>query len=131
MSLANSGRAHQQKPFVIPGRIFVDESLPNQLRALQRLRVLRRPDFSVGQIGDVALKIAVFVAFGDARAIHAPGSAFTVAAVARHGKFPRTIFARDELPTSSLAELAIFEWHLSSAYGHTQRTASRCACGIL
>src|SRR5262245_60733160 len=131
MSLANSGRAHQQEAFVIAGRIFVDESLSDNFRTFQRLRVLRRPDFSVGEIGDVAFKIAMFVALGDPGAIHASRCAFPVAAVARHGKFSRTTFARDELPARSLAELAIFERHLSSAYGHMQRTASRCPCGIL
>src|SRR6266576_2307572 len=69
MRFSYTGWAHQQQTLLAGARIFTNEALRHQIGLLQRLRVLRGPYFSVGQVGDVALKIAMFVALGKARAM--------------------------------------------------------------
>jgi len=67
------------------------------------LRVLCRPDFSIGEISHVAFEIAMFVTLRDSRAIHGQRSTFAAAAVTRYGKFPSAIRSRDKLPSGSMA----------------------------
>ncbi len=70
--------------------------------------MLGGPNFSVGEIGNVAFKVAMFVALGDARAVHHKRGAFAGAAITGHREFSRAVGAGDKLPAGSLAELAIF-----------------------
>src|SRR5579863_8133147 len=111
MRFSHARWAHEQQAFFAGAGIFADESLRVHVRALERLRVLRGPDFAVGEISDVAFEVAMLVAFGDASAVHHEGSAFAGAAIAGDGKFSGSVGAGDQLPAGSLAELAILERH--------------------
>ncbi len=63
---------------------------------------------SLSDIGAVAFKVAMFVTFGDACAVHSERRALAAAAIAGYGEFSRAVGAGDELPAGSVAELAIF-----------------------
>src|SRR5437764_9063821 len=69
---------------------------------------LRRSD-----VGAVTLKIAVFVALGNAGAFHYARRALFDAAVAPHGHFAHgAIGPRHQLPSRTSAECAIFQRHV-------------------
>ena len=65
----------------------------------------------LSDISAVAFEVAMFVTFGDPCAIHRETGAFTGAAIAGYSEFSGAVAAGDELPASSLAELAIFKRH--------------------
>src|SRR5882724_2800011 len=111
MRFSHARRTHKQKAFFAGTGIITDESLRDEFYLLERLCMLCRPDFSIGEISDVTFKVAMLVALWDPRAIHGQRSAFAAAAVAGDGEFSRAIRSRDQLPSGSVAQLAILERH--------------------
>src|ERR1700722_948351 len=90
---ANAGWAHEEEAFVGAAGEIAGEGFGVALGELERLRVLCKPDFSVGQVGRVAFEVAVFVAFGDAGAGEDAVSAVFHAAVAGDGEFTGAVGA--------------------------------------
>src|SRR5437763_7020045 len=81
---------------------------------------LRRSD-----VGAVTLKIAVFVALGNAGAFHYARRALFDAAVAPHGHFAHgAIGPRHQLPSRTSAECAIFQRHVPRSEEHTSELQS-------
>src|SRR5712671_44482 len=75
--------------------------------------MLRSPGFSVGEVCNVALEVAMFITFGTASPIHHPRSAFFHAAVAsRRHIAAHTIASRHQLPSRPSAKRAIFKRHM-------------------
>src|SRR5580698_5195445 len=73
--------------------------------------MLRRPGFAVGEIGDVTFEVAVFVALGNPCTLEDAAGAIFHAAVAGDSEFAGAVWAGNELPSGTAAELAIFEGH--------------------
>src|SRR5258708_2547317 len=113
MSRAEHGRLHQQQSFLLGYRIIKDEGMGQEIRLLQRLRMLRSPSFAVGQVSNKTLEIAVLVAFGNARTLHHASGALLHAAVASHCDVAaRAVGSRHQLPSRSSAKRAIFKSHV-------------------
>src|ERR1700741_4553391 len=115
MCLANSGVPHKQKSSLVTARIVTDEGLSKKLGSLQGLSLLRCVSLSVGKVSNVALKIAMFVALRNSRALHHAGRAILHPAIACHrAGAGRAIRSRYQLPSRSPAKRAIFQRHFCS-----------------
>ena len=117
---ADAGWAHEEKAFVGAAGEVARESFGVALGELEGLRVLRGPGFAVGEIGDVAFEVAVFVAFWDTRARDDETGALFHAAVAGDGEFTFAVGAGNEFVSGAAAELAIFEGLLVVVFRRTE-----------
>src|SRR6266702_4475146 len=59
MRFSHARRTHKQKAFFAGTGIITDESLRDEFYLLERLCMLCRPDFSIGEISDVTFKVAM------------------------------------------------------------------------
>src|SRR6266700_2800227 len=77
------------------------------------MSVLWRPGFPIGEVGNVALKIAMLVALGNPRTLHHQRRALLHSTVARHRHAARrAIHARHQLPSRPSAKRAILQRHV-------------------
>src|SRR5712675_420561 len=75
--------------------------------------MLRSPGFSVGEVCNVALEVAMFITLRDASAIHHPRGAFFHPTIASHRHIAaHTIASRHQLPSRPSAKRAIFKSHM-------------------
>jgi hypothetical protein len=125
MRFAYARGAHEEETFVGAAGKIARESFGVALGELERLRVLRGPGFAVGEIGDVAFEVAVFVAFGDAGALENASGAIFHAAIAGYGEFTGAVGTGNELPSGAAAELAIFEGHRGRVERQDTRATGR------
>src|SRR5579864_2370872 len=113
MRLSNTGVPHKQESSLVTARIVTNEGLSEKFGSFQGFSLLRRVNLAVGQIGFVALKIAMLVALRNSRALHYPRRALLHTAIACHSHAAcRSIGPRHQLPSCSPALRTILEGHL-------------------
>src|SRR6267154_4146401 len=75
--------------------------------------MLRSPDFSVGEVGNVTLEVAMFITLRDASAVHHSRGTFLHPAIASHRHIAaHTIASRHQLPSRSSAKREMFKSHM-------------------
>src|SRR6266850_1694421 len=115
MRFSHARRSYEQQSFFGGTRIVANESLGEQFRLFQRLRVLRRPRFTIGEVRHVAFKITMLVALRNPRALHHSRRAILHPAIAsyRHSACC-AIVSRHKSPTRPSAKRAILQRHSES-----------------
>src|SRR6267143_7164411 len=115
MRFSDPRRPYEQQSFFGGTRIVANKSLGEQFRSFQRLRVLRRPRFPVGEIGDIAFKITMLVALRNPRALHHSRRAILHPAIAgyRHSACC-AIRTRHKFPTRPSAKRATLQRYSDS-----------------
>src|SRR5579863_1123433 len=111
VSFAYAGGTHEEETFVGAGGKITRKSFGPIFGELEGLGVVGGPGFAVGEIGDVAFEVAMFIALGNVGARENAVGAVFHAAVAGDGEFTSAVGAGNQFVSGAAAELAIFEGH--------------------